>query len=207
MHFRFAQRQGKQHRADGQQQPLRNDRCLRVENSKDQQAGGIVGDCQQQKKGDRRMPHSKDHSRHQVAECDVRCAGHRPALSKRLTRSGQVTAGDVDQGGTHDTAKCGKQGGGRFPRIGKCAAWQERFPHFLGRDRKKQGHQDIVDDEMDASIHVDQRAVHRRVLRRSPRGPRKTHLGEPRAPAARKPPHGRDQQTHAVRSPKSHRNG
>ena len=146
-------RRSRERRTHGQphesQRHQRAEHTARVKGRQDQQAQRVVGDGQQQEKGNRWMA-AENHSRDERAEGDVGGARHRPA-PRQLRAVASPHDGDVEDGRTSHPADRGNHGEGRTPPRVQGAARRGCLDDLLRRQREEERHPHVVDGEVQAA--------------------------------------------------------
>ena len=141
------EQKGDERRAEGQQQPHGGQLGRRVEDRKDDEPAGVVGDGEQQQEAHRRVPRAEDDAAHQVGKGDVGRGRHRPAMRDGAEGVGadQEREAEVDDHGPGHAARGGDQRRSGLAAPQRAVLQDHRFPDFLGRHGEEQRHQNVVD--------------------------------------------------------------
>ena len=129
----------------------------------DDESDGIVGNSEQQEEGHSGMTTAKYDAGDHRRECDVGCRGDCPTVEKGVGVFGRAfdavpcvakdrSEGEcqeaIDADGAQDAACCCDERCGGLLRIVKCTTGECRFEDFFARCHKEEGHQEIVDKEV-----------------------------------------------------------
>lgn len=118
-----------------------------VEHREDAQAATVVRHREQQQKGDGRVAFTEDESGDQVREGDVR--GRRDGPTAHEVRVENSRAGRVEEGRASHATDGGEQRQGRGAEVAEGATGERALPDFLRREGEEEGHQHLVDGEVE----------------------------------------------------------
>ena len=148
-------------RKNRQQEPLGRQFARRVEDRQDDQAAGVIGNCEKQQEADRRMPGPEHESAHKVAEGDVGGSRYRPAIRHRVIRIRAKIRREPeihDDRTDHPSRGCDERSS-RLSAAERAVLKYDCLPDLLRGDCEEEGHQHVIHEEVQAQDSLDVRHV------------------------------------------------